>query len=104
MPIPCSAASAMWAGSSRRASRPPCTLGCSVFTRPSIISGKPVYCSMGTTWTPASSSTRAVPPVEITSTPNSSSSALTKATTPVLSVTETSARLMGVSAMWPPWV
>ena len=27
---------------SRRASRPPCTLGCSVFTRPSSISGKPV--------------------------------------------------------------
>ena len=63
-----SAASAMWDGLSRRASRPPWTLGCSVLTRPSIISGKPVYCSMGTTRTPASSRARAVPPVEITST------------------------------------
>ena len=32
----------MCAGSSRRASSAPCTAGCSVFTRPSSISGKPV--------------------------------------------------------------
>ena len=40
MPWACS--SAMCSGRSRRASRPPCTTGCSVFTRPSSISGEPV--------------------------------------------------------------
>ena len=45
--MPCSAAWAMWASLSRLASRPPCTRGCSVFTRPSIISGNCVTSSMG---------------------------------------------------------
>src|SRR5471032_1864118 len=40
--MPCSLSAAMCSGTSRRASRPPCTRGCSVFTRPSSISGKPV--------------------------------------------------------------
>ncbi len=56
---------------SRRASRPPWTRGCSVLTRPSIISGKPVRSSIGRTGTPASASALAVPPVETISTPNS---------------------------------
>ena len=71
MPMPCSSAAAMCAGTSRRASRPPCTRGCSVLTRPSIISGKPVRSSIGRTGTPASASALAVPPVETISTPNS---------------------------------
>ena len=37
----CSASAAMCSGRSRRASRPPCTAGCSVFTRPSQHLGKP---------------------------------------------------------------
>ena len=94
MPMPCSSAAAMCAGTSRRASRPPWTRGCSVLTRPSIISGKPVRSSMGRTGTPASASALAVPPVETISTPNSLTSARQNSTTPVLSVTETSARLM----------
>ena len=40
--MPCAAIAAAWSALSRMASRPPCTAGCSVFTRPSIISGKPV--------------------------------------------------------------
>ena len=40
--MPCSAIACAWSASSRTASRPPWTLGCSVLTRPSIISGKPV--------------------------------------------------------------
>src|SRR6516162_2563650 len=38
------------------ASRPPWILGCSVFTRPSIISGKPVTSETSSTATPASAS------------------------------------------------
>src|ERR1700756_4822114 len=37
----------------RIASRPPCTLGCSVLTRPSIISGKPVRSETSRTARPA---------------------------------------------------
>ena len=49
----------------RRASRPPWIFGCSVLTRPSMISGKPVNSLTSVTVNPASRSTRAVPPVEI---------------------------------------
>ena len=43
--------------------------GCSVFTRPSSISGKPVTSATSTTGTPDSRSSFAVPPVERISTP-----------------------------------
>ena len=94
MPMPCSAACAMWSALSRFASRPPWTIGCSVFTRPSIISGKFVTSSMGVTGTPASAMARAVPPVEMISAPNSSDRARANSTTPVLSVTDIRTRLI----------
>ena len=59
---------ACWA-SSRIASNPPCTFGCSVFTRPSIISGKPVNSDTSRTGRPASAIALAVPPVETSSMP-----------------------------------
>ncbi len=49
---------------------PPCTRGCSVFTRPSRISGAPVNSLTSRTGTPPSSSAFAVPPVERISTPS----------------------------------
>ena len=39
VPMECSSSAAMWPGASLRARMPPCTAGCSVFTRPSSISG-----------------------------------------------------------------
>ena len=50
-------------------SMPPWTCGCSVFTRPSRISGKPVSSDTSTTASPASCSARAVPPVDRSSAP-----------------------------------
>ena len=98
--IPCSAASAMCFALSRFARSPPCTMGCSVLTRPSIISGNWVTSSIGVTGTPASAMTRAVPPVEMICAPNSSCSAFANSTTPVLSVTDIRTRLTwGFSAM-----
>ena len=44
------------------ASSPPCTAGCSVLTRPSIISGKPVRSLTSSTFRPASLSALRVPP------------------------------------------
>src|SRR5438128_7057889 len=88
---PCSAASRRCASSSRRASSPAYSRGTSVFTRPSMISGKPVKSSIARTAIPAPASSRAVPPVEMTSTP-SSSSPRAKSTTPRLSLTDSSAR------------
>ena len=38
----CACIVATWSGKSRLPSMPPCTFGCSVLTRPSNISGKPV--------------------------------------------------------------
>ena len=51
------------------ASRPACTRGCSVLTRPSRHSGKPVRSSTGVTGTPAAAILAAVLPVETISTP-----------------------------------
>src|SRR5687768_14354720 len=48
---------------------PPCTAGCRVLTRPSIISGNPVTSETFWTGRPAAASALAVPPVEISSTP-----------------------------------
>ena len=57
-----------WRGPPRS---PPWTAGCSVFTRPSIISGKPVRSVTSRTGRPASASALRVPPVETSSTPRS---------------------------------
>src|SRR4051812_37485575 len=84
--MPCSFIEATWSGLSRRARMPPWTFGWSVFTRPSIISGKPVKSATSVTTTPFSLSSCAVPPVERISMP-SGSSALASSTTPVLSET-----------------
>ena len=72
-------------------SRPPWSFGCSVLTRPSMISGKPVKSAIERTAMPASASAPAVPPVETISTP-SSASPRAKSTRPVLSETDSSAR------------
>ena len=90
VPMPWSASACMWAGTSRRASRPPCTLGCSVFTRPSSISGNCVTSATSVTGSPASCSSFAVPPVDSRLKP-SATSAAAKSATPVLSETEISA-------------
>ena len=92
--MPCAASAAICSGTSRRASRPPWTLGCSVFTRPSSISGNAVTCATSVTGRPCSASSLAVPPVEISLMP-SACRARAKSTTPVLSDTEISAFMAG---------
>src|SRR5882757_8792927 len=73
--------------------------GCSVLTRPSRISGKPVTCATSVTATPCSASSRAVPPVErilyFCRCRNSASSS-----TPVLSDTLISACGVIVGFLW----
>src|SRR3990167_9478995 len=91
--MPCSASAAMCAGTSRRASRPPWMRGCSVLTRPSSISGKPVTSATSVTGRPASASRRAVPPVDSSLTPRACS-AWAKSTMPVLSDTDSNAVVM----------
>ena len=64
--------SASWASCSAlvvSASRPACTRGCRVFTRPSRHSGNPVSSSTGVTGTPAALILAAVLPVDTISTP-----------------------------------
>src|SRR4051812_48449985 len=65
--------------------------GFSVLTRPSRISGKPVYSSIARMSMPWSRSSRAVPPVETISTPRSARPRA-KSTSPRLSETVSSAR------------
>src|ERR1017187_9268542 len=84
--IPCFAIAAMCAGLSRIASSPPCTAGCSVFTRPSSISGNPVTSEISATFKPLPAISLAVPPVEMSSMP-SPASPRAKSARPVLSVT-----------------
>src|SRR5688572_24466024 len=81
----------MCSGRSRRANSPPWTPGCSVFTRPSSISGNPVTSATSCTLSPASRSAFAVPPVEMRS-QSRSTRRVAKSTIPVLSDTEMSAR------------
>ena len=81
-------------GRRRSASSPAWMAGCSVFTRPSRHSGKPVTSLTGTTGTPASRSFAAVEPVDTISTP-AAASARPRSTSPVLSETETRARRIG---------
>src|SRR5579863_1017042 len=75
----------------RMPSSPPCTAGCSVLTRPSIISGYPVNSPTSSALSPASVSVLRVPPVETSSTPKPAS-APANSTTPDLSETEMRAR------------
>src|SRR4051812_13603568 len=93
--MPCSRMAAACSGLSRRASRPPWILGGSVFTRPSIISGKPVTSATSVTGSLFSRRNFAVPPVLINSMPNSWCSARAKSSRPVLSETDNSARRTG---------
>src|SRR4051812_38841899 len=89
--MPCSAIALACSGSSRTARRPPWTLGWRVFTRPSIISGKPVRSETSRTSSPVSRSALAVPPVETNSTPRAAK-ARPRSARPVLSETESKAR------------
>src|SRR4029453_6805173 len=75
----------------RRARIPPWMVGCSVLTRPSMISGKPVWSLTSITFSPASRNALAEPPVDRISTP-CPASALPSSTRPSLSETEISAR------------
>src|ERR1051325_8775952 len=94
--MPAPRIAAVWAGSSRRASSPPWILGCSVFTRPSSISGKPVCAETSVTGTPSFDRSCAVPPVERSCTP-SAASPRPSSTKPDLSETLSSARLIFVT-------
>src|SRR5882762_1137652 len=89
--MPCSAACFTSSGRLRRYSKPPCTLGCSVFTRPPSISGQPVNSETSFTATPDSRNNFAVPPVERISI-FSAASRFANSRTPVLSNTLISAR------------
>ena len=77
---------------------PPWICGTSVFTRPSRISGKPVWSETSFTATPASRSARAEPPVDRISTP-AAASAEANGTSPALSETEISARRMATMSV-----
>src|SRR5665811_2108830 len=90
--MPCCSSAASCSGLPRAASSPPWIFGCSVFTRPSIISGEPVTSETSTTSSPSLRSAFAVPPVETSAMPRSLS-ALAKSTRPALSLTESSARV-----------
>src|SRR3990167_5680971 len=68
-------------------------VGCSVLTRPSSISGKPVCSATSVTGSPASASSFAVPPVDSSLTP-SACRPRANSSTPVLSETEISAVVM----------
>src|ERR1044072_932130 len=92
----CAAMAAACSELSRTARIPPWTLGWSVFTRPSIISGKPVRPAPSRASSPASRKARAVPPVETSSTP-CPASARPNSTSPVLSETERRARAIFTS-------
>src|SRR5579862_7690348 len=89
--MPCAAIAAMCSARSRRASRPPCTAGWRVFTRPSSISGDCVIALTSRQGSPPSRIARAVPPVETSSQPSVWRPAA-NSVSPVLSDTERRAR------------
>jgi hypothetical protein len=93
--MPWAFSAAMCSGRSRRASRPPCTLGCRVLTRPSSISGKPVTSATSVTGRPCSASSLAVPPVDSSRCPARAAPGA-NSTMPVLSETEMSAFMVRV--------
>src|SRR6267142_3859590 len=74
---------------------PPWIFGCSVFTRPSIISGNPVTSDTFVTGRPASARAFDVPPVDTSWTPRAARPRA-KSTRPVLSDTLRIARILGV--------
>ncbi|CKM14169.1 Uncharacterised protein [Streptococcus pneumoniae] len=88
-----SLAASKWLSKSRRARSPPWIFGWRVFTRPSIISGKPVTSSIAMVSTPALSRATLVPPVEIISQPSFLSS-WANSTMPALSETLIKTRLV----------
>ena len=92
--IPCASIACRSSGRSRRARMPPCTAGCSVLTRPSIISGNPVTVETLVTVSPASTRALAVPPVDTSSYPRAAKPRA-KSTRFVLSDTLNSARMRG---------
>src|SRR5664279_5146808 len=92
--MPCAAIAAMCSGRSRRARRPPWMVGCRVLTRPSSISGKPVWSATSVTAIPAAAISLAVPPVDSSVTPSACNSRASS-TMPVLSETEISACMLG---------
>ena len=83
---------AAWLSALRTPRRPPCTTGCRVFTRPSIISGKPVISDTSFTGRPAAAMAAFVPPVETSSTPVATR-ARAASISPDLSDTDNRARL-----------
>ncbi len=89
--MPCSVITA--SSVPRRPSSPPCTFGCRVLTRPSIISGKPVRSETSRTGRPASRMAFALPPVESSCTPRCAS-AVASSMRPLLSETDSKARRM----------
>src|SRR3954452_18608084 len=100
----CSSAASTCDWFERTASSPAYRRGCSVLTRPSMISGKPVKSSIERTSSPDERSETAVPPVDTSSMP-SSASPRAKSTIPRLSETDSSARRTrtspgAVSAVW----
>ena len=82
--MPSSASCAWCSALAVSASRPACTRGCSVLTRPSRHSGKPVSSSTPVTGTPAAEILAAVLPVETISTP-AACSPNARSSSPVLS-------------------
>src|SRR5258708_7571376 len=87
----CGPIAATCSGASRRARMPPWMVGCSVLTRPSIISGKPVWAETSVTATPALAIAAAEPPVDRISTP-CRARPCASSIRPVLSDTEIKAR------------
>ena len=76
---------------------PACTLGCSVLTRPSSVSAKPVTAETSVTACPASAIVAAVEPVDTISTP-APASAAASSSRPVLSLTLMRARRTGIAS------
>src|SRR5688572_986202 len=91
--IECALTASRWSALFRMASTPPAIIGCRVLTRPSSISGNCVSSATSRTGTPDARSMAAVPPVDTSSTPRDWRPA-PNSTTPVLSVTLISARLI----------
>ena len=73
--------------------------GCSVFTRPSSISGAPVTAATSVTAMPAPESAAAVPPLDTSSQP-SSARPWARSVNPVLSYTDSSALMATSSCRW----
>src|SRR6202041_915355 len=90
--MPCAFIACACSALSRSASNPPCTFGCKVLTRPSIISGKPVSSETSLTFNPAAAIALAVPPVETRSMPWAAS-ARANSISPDLSETDNNARV-----------